>query len=96
MSQLTLDVTRRAGKQKREIPVVTGRSHTGRRIASPTPVGMFSFSRISISDSIDVHSIRIMSGSAHITGRLGARMIGRGGHGGRALSRGTVGEHLEG
>lgn len=76
--------------------MVTGRSHTGRRIASPTSVGILSFGRIPIGDGINVHGIRIMSGSAHIAGSLGARVIKRGGHGGRALSRGTVGEHLEG
>lgn len=50
----------------------------------------------SVGDDIDVHGIRVMSGPAHIRGRLGAvRVMGRGRHGGRPLSRGTVVVHWD-
>lgn len=85
---------RENGGNERNLPVITGSGQTGRTIASPTPVGIFPFSRISIGDGIDVHGVRIMSRPAHVTGRLGARVMRRGGHGRRSLSRGTVEEHL--
>lgn len=55
---------------------------------------MFPLGGVSISDDMDVHGIRIMPGTTHITGRLGTmRVTRRGRHGGRSLTRGTVEEH---
>lgn len=55
---------------------------------------MFPLGGVSISDDMDVHGIRIMPGTTHITWRLGTmRVTRRGCHGGRSLTRGTVEEH---
>ena len=68
--------------------------YAGGAIVSPTDSGLFPLGGVSISDDMDVHGIRIMPGTTHITGRLGTmRVTRRGGHGGRSLTRGTVEEH---
>lgn len=68
--------------------------YAGRATVSPMDTGMFPLGGVSISDDMDVHGIRIMPGTTHITGRLGTmRVTRRGRHGGRSLTRGTVEEH---
>lgn len=66
--------------RKREL-LVAVKGCYGRTTACPT-----SFSRISISDDIDIHGIRIMPRPGHVT-RRGRR------HAGRSLTAGTAGKH---